>query len=87
MRDGRLSLEGLRADSDQRVVEGEILQATSQTPLTEDELLAGVESRTAIKRAALRSLTARGDLARLGGGRRGDPYRYCRQDSRFLVPT
>jgi hypothetical protein len=52
-------------------------------PVTEKVIDDDVEGKTTLKRKALRDLFAKGEIVRIGGGKRGDPYLY----SCSLVPT
>ena len=54
------------------------------TPLIQPTIDKNVEGRTETKRKALRERVAAGRIARVGSGKKGDPYRY--KLSRPLVP-
>jgi hypothetical protein len=60
-------------------------RAEAGTWLGEAAIHETVEGRKTIKQRALRKLVAEGRVARMGGGRRGDPYRYSA--SRFSVSS
>jgi len=58
----------------QRDLEGERL-------LTQAEIEETIEGRTLLKRKALKALIDAGKVERLGGGSKGDPFRYCLKTS------
>jgi len=70
---------GLRRDEhDEARVSSDILVLLqdAETPMTEPEIDNGVEGNTAVRRKALRSLVDEGRVVRIGGGVKGNPYRY-----------
>jgi hypothetical protein len=83
----RLSLGGSREVCEAANMAEAIVAAlhgkTATEALTEPEIGDAVEGKTTLKRKALRDLTRQGKIARLGAGKRGDPFRYA---SCFLVP-
>lgn len=54
--------------------------------LTQAELEEEVEGKTLYKRRALKALVDGKQIERTGKGGKGDPFRYCLKNSRFLVP-
>ncbi len=81
----KLSLGGSSEAAEVQDTAEKILAWLGDGSWTEPEITDAVEGRTALLRQAIRGLVDDGRIARLGSGRKGDPYRY--QVSRFLVPT
>ena len=82
----RPTAEGTREEHELREVEDAILVFLGERtgPMPEPEIREGVEARTKALNAALRTLVQDGRVARMGAGKRGDPYRYLVSCS--LVP-
>lgn len=53
-----------------------ILAALKDAPMSEPDLLNGIEAGAKLKRRELRKLVSEGQIIRTGGGKKGDPYLY-----------
>jgi hypothetical protein len=73
---GTVTLAGTVAERRQAEAEGAALAAVRGTALTEPEVREATRLQATLVARAIRALVERGVLARSGGGRRGDPYRY-----------
>jgi hypothetical protein len=72
-----LSVGGSRFEADIRKCEGEIIEyLKAGGESTEPEINKHVEGKTTTKRKAIRSLIERRLIGRVGGGKKGDPYKY-----------
>jgi predicted ATP-dependent serine protease len=78
------SLGVTKEGDDMQRVADEILSFLSEQaePCAEKVIEEGTEGRTGIKHKALRDLVSKGEVQRMGAGRRNEPYLY----SRSLVP-
>jgi hypothetical protein len=84
-----------RRDADQATAAAAILEylAGQPEPAEEPAIQEAVEGRKVVKQRALRELLAEHRVVRVGGGKRGDPYRYSTPagtppvDSSFLAPS
>jgi predicted ATP-dependent serine protease len=78
-------LGGTKEEDDLKRISGEMLEflRTENEPADESTINNQVEGRTKMKRAALRDLLAKGEVKRIGTGKRGDPFLY----SCSLVPN
>jgi len=78
-------LGGTKEEDDTKRIEGEILDflKTKDEPFGEPAITDEVEGRTTLKRKALRDLVTKGEVKRIGAGKRNDPFLY----SCSLVPT
>jgi hypothetical protein len=54
--------------------------------LTQPEIEEEVEGKTVYKRKTLKALVEGNKVERMGKGGKGDPFHYCLNNSRFLVP-
>ena len=81
-----LFLGGLRESYEVANVGAAILRALAEKSMTEPEINCAIEGKTTVKRRALRELTGNGKIARSGGGKRGEPYRYEKACSLVPIP-
>jgi len=87
MENRSLSLGAQKAEADVEAIAEAIIEYLKGMvePKTEPEIDEAVEGKTGLKRKALRTLATRGRVTRVGGGKKGDPYKYafsfsCSQD-------
>jgi len=77
-----------RTQADEAEAEAAVLGVleAAGVPLVESDIRERASVRTGLVARALRVLRDRGQVARTGVGRKGDPYLYAIADSRSLVP-
>ena len=66
-------------------VENEILEVIGEREMNENQIREGVGGNHKLTSQAIRSLLASGKLDRVGGGKRGDPYRYSKKEINPLM--